>query len=103
MKTTLITTIAVATLLLAGAASAQDFHPILDADYLSGQGIDEIVGAQLNLDNFGPHSDADWDGEGMIGASTLVSACFHDLLGADILGGQEAVCTADIATVVSAL
>ncbi len=99
MKTTLITTIAVATLLLAGAASAQDFHPILDADYLSGQGIDEIVGAQLNLDNFGPHSDADWDGEGMIGASTLVSACFHDLLGADILGGQAAVCNAEIAAV----
>ncbi len=99
MKTTLITTIAVATLLLAGAAFAQDFHPILDADYLSGQGNDEFVGAELSFDNPGPHSDADWDGEGLTGASTLVSACFHDLLGADILSGQNAVCNTEIAAV----
>ncbi len=101
MKTNLITTIAIATLLLAGAASAQDFHPILDADYLGGQGVDETVGAQLNLDNPGPHFDADWDGEGLTGASALVTASFHGLLDADILAGQDAVCTAENAKVAS--
>ena len=102
MKTTLITTIAIATVLLAGAAMAGDFHPILDADYLGYLGTDETVAAQLDLTNPGPHFDADLDDTIPTAVSTVVSASFHLLADADILSGQDAVCVEESNAVATA-
>ena len=88
MKTTLITTIALVSLLLAGAAFAQDFHPILDADYLGDLGANDAT-TVLDDMNPGPHFDADWDGPALNAADSpvLVVATFDPLLDADFLGG----------------
>ena len=101
MKTTLMTSIAVATLLLAGAAVAQDFHPILDADYLGESGTDATVAGRLDLNNPGPHSDSELDSSGSANASRLVDGNFHTLLEADILGSQGAACNGEAVKVVS--
>ena len=69
MKTTLITTIALVSLLLAGAAFAQDFHPILDADYLGDLGANDAT-TVLDDMNPGPHFDADWDGPALNAADS---------------------------------
>ncbi len=99
MKATLITSIAVATLLLAGAAVAQDFHPILDADYLGELGTDETVAGQLDLNSPGPHFDSELGGESLTAGSNLAAGSFHDLLDADILGTEGPVCNGEAVAV----
>lgn len=90
MKTTLVTTIALASLLLSGAAVAQEFHPILDADYLGYLGPNEEA-TVLDTSNPGPHFDADRGGPALTAEDSpeLVVATFDPLLDADFLGGVQ--------------
>ena len=88
MKTlNLIAIVITAAALLAGAAVAQDFDPIRDADYIGYPDTDTAFAGHLAQLPAGPHSDAEWDGPlGQGGVtSVLVAASFDPIRDADFL------------------
>ncbi len=60
-KLSLFATIVAAAALLAGAAIAQDFDPIADAEYIGYPDTDTAFAGRLAPMTPGPHSDAEWD------------------------------------------
>lgn len=86
-----------ATALLAGAALALDFDPILDADYIGYPDGDTAFAGHLAALPAGPLSDAEWDGPlGEAGmTSVLVAATFDPILDADFLDTSGYVARSD--------
>lgn len=86
-KPTLTTVLIAALALAAGAAFAQDFDPIRDADHIGYPDDATTFFGRYDPLSRGPHSDAEWDARGGLDGLTvaLVAPTFGAIADADFL------------------